>query len=115
MGERLNGIQEVDGSTPFSSTFLAEGNEMVRLDAMIPPRYVFSLVVLVLCGNLALASGCATRQRYPTTAETEESIERPARSLDEEETLADRIGQVGVVILVVGITVGLILIPILLF
>jgi hypothetical protein len=79
---------------------------------MTPSRYMLTVLALTLC--VALASGCAMRQRYPTTEESEESIERPARSLDEEEGLADRIGEVGIVILVVVVTVGIILIPLLL-
>jgi hypothetical protein len=82
---------------------------------MILSRSMLSLIALALCASLALASGCASRQRYPTTDESEESIERPAQPLSEEEGLADRIGEVGIVILVVAVTVGLILIPILLF
>ena len=54
------------------------------------------------------------RQRPPSAVEDEAGIERPAQPLSEEETLADRIGQVGVVILIVVVTVGGILVPILL-
>jgi hypothetical protein len=77
-------------------------------------RSMLSLAALALCVSLALASGCATRQPYPTSDESEETIERPARPLSEEEGLSDRIGEVGIVILVVAVTLGLILIPILL-
>src|SRR6266404_198495 len=77
LGERLNGIQEVDGSTPFSSTAFAEPRCVQHTrQPMTPSRYLLTVIALTVC--IALANGCAMRQRYPTTAEAEESIERPA-------------------------------------
>lgn len=73
-----------------------------------------AVLLLALTGALFFASGCASRQHQPTQVEDETNIERPAVPLSEEEGLADRIGEVGVVLLVVGVTIGLILIPILL-
>jgi hypothetical protein len=107
LGERLNGIQEVDGSTPFSSTLcLLEGSMGMRaLRVMV--------VCVMLCGSAPLVTGCAARQEEWHTTEEPASIERPASPLEEEKSLADRAGEVMVVILVVGITVGLILVPIL--
>jgi hypothetical protein len=78
-------------------------------------RSMLPLIALALCASLALASGCASRQPYPTSDDSDESIERPARPLSDEEGLTDRIGEVGIVILLVVVTVGLILIPFLLF
>ena len=72
------------------------------------------LGLAVVCAVLVLAAGCATHQRYPSAAEEEAGIERPAQPLGEEEGLADRIGEVGIVILVVVVTVGGILVPLLL-
>jgi hypothetical protein len=79
------------------------------------------LIVLALLGAFACGSsisGCSTRpmmtQEEQQANRERESIERPARPIDEETSLADRIGQVGVVILVVGITLAGILVPILL-
>lgn len=69
---------------------------------------------VMLCLGLFLGSGCAARQSQPATSAVAPSIERPARPLGEEETLADQIGQVGVVLLVIGVTVGGILLPVLL-
>lgn len=74
-----------------------------------------AVLLLALSGVLFLGGGCASRQREPAQIEDDTSIERPAVPLGEEEGLTDRIGQVGVVLLVVGVTIGLILIPILLF
>ena len=74
----------------------------------------FAVLLLAFAGVLFLNGGCASRQHQPTQVEDDSDIERPAGPLGEEEGLTDRIGEVGVVILVVGITLGLILIPILL-
>ena len=78
-----------------------------------PVRLAFLL--LALCGALCFGTGCASRQRQAAEIDDDRSIERPAVPLSEEEGLADRIGEVGVVLLVVGVAIGLILIPILLF
>ena len=107
LGERLNGIQEVDGSTPFSSTLCAAEEDEMR-------SWRVFLVLTALCASLLLASGCAGRQPQGTSIESPASIERPAQSLGEEESLADKIGQVGVVLLVVGAAIGGILVPLLL-
>jgi hypothetical protein len=75
----------------------------------------FAFLLLALSGALFLGGGCAARQHEPVPAEEEEtSIERPAVPLSEETSWTDRIGEVGVVLLVVGVAVGLILLPILL-
>jgi hypothetical protein len=75
-----------------------------------------AVLLLALSGGLFLGAGCASRQHQPAeVVEDDGGIERPAVPLSEEEGLTDRIGEVGVVILVVGITIGLILIPLLLF
>jgi len=74
----------------------------------------FAVLLLALSGALLLGNGCATRQHEPLSAEEETSIERPAVPLSEEAGLTDRIGEVGVVLLVVGVAIGLILLPILL-
>jgi hypothetical protein len=74
-----------------------------------------TVLLLALCGALFLGTGCASRQRQPADIDDDRSIERPAVPMSEETDLVDRIGEVGVVLLVVGVAVGLILIPILLF
>ena len=74
----------------------------------------FAILLLAFSGVLFLSGGCASRQHQPTYVEDDGGIERPAEPLSEEEGLVDRIGEVGVVLLVVGVTIGLILIPILL-
>jgi len=81
--------------------------------ANVPVR--LSVLLLAFSGVLFLGGGCASRQHQPAEVEEDAGIERPAVPLSEEEGLTDRIGEVGVVILVVGITIGLILIPLLLF
>ena len=73
-----------------------------------------AVLLLAFSGLLFVNGGCASHQPQPTHVEDDSGIERPAVPLEEEEGLTDRIGEVGVVILVVGITLGLILIPILL-
>ncbi len=74
-----------------------------------------AFILLVLSSVLFFGAGCASRQRTPAQIDDDAAgVERPARALSEEEGLADRIGQVGVVLLVVVVTVGGILIPILL-
>ena len=72
------------------------------------------LGLAVLCAVLVLATGCAAHQSYPSAIEDEAGIERPAEPLSDEQDLADRIGEVGIVILVVVVTVGGILVPLLL-
>ncbi len=66
-----------------------------------------ALVIAVLVG-----SGCATHQRSRPAEDT--GIERPAVPVSEDESLTDKIGEVGVVVLIVVLTVGVILVPILL-
>lgn len=80
--------------------------------ANVPVR--LTVLLLALSGVLFFSAGCASRQHQPAEVEEDAGIERPATPLGEEEGLTDRIGEVGVVILVIGITIGLILIPILL-
>jgi len=70
-----------------------------------------ALVLVALCTSLFL-TGCAARQ--PETIDAPVGIERPARPLSEEEGLADRIGEIGVVLLVIVVSIGGILLPILL-
>jgi hypothetical protein len=78
------------------------------------PWWRMACVLIALCGALFAGAGCASHQATPETEEESTSIERPAVPLEEEETLTDRIGQVGVVILVLAVTIGGILLPILL-
>jgi len=77
---------------------------------------VLRLVVLsiVLYSGVSLTGGCAARREQPEMIETT-TIERPAEPLEDEESFADRVGEVGIVILVVAIAVGGILVPLLLF
>jgi ABC-type Fe3+ transport system permease subunit len=77
-------------------------------------QWRMAVVLMAVCSVLVLAAGCASHQRQATTIEEETSSERPARPLSEEESLADRAGEIGVVLLVVLVTVGGILVPILL-
>jgi hypothetical protein len=73
-------------------------------------------IVLVMLSALLLgAPGCASEQRYASDDSIDESIERPAVPLEEEETLSDKIGEVGVVSLVLGVVAAGIALPFLLF
>lgn len=73
------------------------------------------LAIVMMLGCAAAGPGCAARQRETAPIERQAtSLERPAKPLSEEESLADRIGEVGIVVLVVVVTVGGILLPILL-
>lgn len=81
--------------------------------------WLVAVALLLGAGTFATAgSACSTRPSMTPQErqayEERQSIERPARGLEEETSLADRIGQVGVVILVVGITLAGIMLPILL-
>ena len=78
------------------------------------PTIRLGVLLLALTGVLFVGSGCASRQHEPVDVQEESGIERPAVPLTEEEGLTDRIGEVGVVLLVVGITIALIVIPFLL-
>ena len=73
-----------------------------------------ALGLVALCAMLFLSPGCATHQPQGSSIEEPTSIERPAVPLDEEEGFWDHAGEVGIVILVIGIAVGGILVPILL-
>ena len=71
-------------------------------------------VVVVLCGTLLFGSACASRQPEPRPFGTPQSIERPASSLEEETSAADRAGEIAVVLLVVVVTIAGIVVPIIL-
>lgn len=73
-----------------------------------------ALVLVALWGVLCMAAGCASHQHQAAEIDESTSIERPARPLSEEQSLSDRIGEVGIVLLVIAVTVGGILIPLLL-
>jgi len=89
---------------------IAAGGWRVRLGrANMPLR--FTVLLLAFSGVLFLGAGCASRQHQPAEVEEDAGIERPAVPLSEEEGLTDRIGEVGVALLVVGIAVALIVIP----
>ncbi len=79
---------------------------------MHPWQMVCALTALAAI--LVVEAGCASRQGQTTSIEEPASIERPAQPLGEEETLYDRIGEVGIVLLVVAVTVGVIVVPLLL-
>ena len=72
------------------------------------------ILLLVLTSSLSWGVGCAGRDHYGGGIEDSTSIERPAVPLSEEESLADKAGEVGVVVLMVVVAVGGILLPILL-
>ena len=74
-----------------------------------------AVVLVMLSGLLLGASGCASEQPWSGSDDTVESQERPARPLSEEESLSDKIGEVGVVLLVVGGVAAGIVLPLLLF
>jgi len=74
-----------------------------------------AIVLVLLSGILLIAPSCASEQHTSGGGGSIEGIERPARPLGEEESLADKIGEVGVVLLVVGSVAAGIVIPLLLF
>ena len=129
LGERLNGIQEVDGSTPFSSTASARSHDGrltksfrfasipnpwdEEAEVIVMPWWRLWLVMFAFVGLAISTPGCAGRQPE-RQIERPASIERPAKPISEEEGLADKSGEVMVVLLVVGLFVAGILIPILL-
>jgi hypothetical protein len=66
-------------------------------------------VMVALLGVLSLLGGCGAHQRHGTIAE-DDSFE--AQPLGDDDSLADKVGEVGVVGLVVVVIVGGILLPI---
>jgi hypothetical protein len=66
-------------------------------------------VVIALTAVLSVLGSCAAHPRYNTMPE-DDTLE--AQPLSEDESLADKAGEVGVVGLAVGIIVGGILLPI---
>jgi hypothetical protein len=73
-----------------------------------------AIVIMALSGLLLVAPGCASEQRSYGRDDNIESIERPAQPLEDEESFADKIGEVGVVLLLVGTVAAGILVPLLL-
>lgn len=71
-------------------------------------------VIVLLWGTLLFAPGCASRQPEPKPFHTPQSIERPATSLEDETSPADRAGEIAVVLLVVAVTIAGIVVPIIL-
>ncbi len=106
LGERLNGIQEVDGSTPFSSTFLAR---IAGYGARLWAIGCTACVALALLTALASVGGCASVQTH-RTVEQEDSLE--AQPLPDDDSTADKVGEMGIVGLMVTGIVGGILLPI---
>lgn len=74
-------------------------------------RSTKGLILAVLFVFLVLP-GCSTRPRYVDPYESE-SIERPARSMDEEENVAEKAGKILLVIGAVGVALALIVVPVL--
>ncbi len=106
LGERLNGIQEVDGSTPFSSTFLARvAGHGARLRAV----GCTACVALTLLAALSGVGGCASAQAHHAVQQ-EDSLE--AQPLPDDDSTADKVGEMGIVGLMVTGIVGGILLPI---
>jgi hypothetical protein len=66
-------------------------------------------VVIALLGVLSVLGSCSARQRFNTVPD-DDSLE--AQPLGDDDSLADKAGEVGVVGLAVGIIVGGILLPI---
>jgi len=69
-------------------------------------------VVVALLGALSVVGSCASHQRHSTVPD-DDSFE--AQPLDDDNSFADKAGEVGVVGLVVGVIIGGILLPIFLF
>ncbi len=73
-----------------------------------------SLVVIALLWfGVAMFAGCSGSQ-HPTSYSSPTGIERPARPIEEEESIGDKAGHVGVVLLVVGSVLAGVLVPLLL-
>ena len=66
-------------------------------------------VVVALLGVLSVLGSCAPRQPSSTMPDDDSFAAEP---LDDDDSLADKAGEVGVVGLVVGVIVGGILLPI---
>jgi hypothetical protein len=79
----------------------------------IVQRLLPMLMLMLLMGSLPACSG--RQQHAPAIYEPAGSIERPAKELSEEKTFGDRAEEVATVLIVVGITVALIVIPIIFF
>ena len=79
------------------------------------------LLILAFLGTFAAgftAVGCSTRpmmtQQEEQANRERQSIERPARGIDDEESVFEKAGKVAVILLIVGVTIAGILVPILL-
>lgn len=69
-------------------------------------------VFLAFVGMTLVETGCATQRPRERQLEQPASIERPARPIYAEDDWTDKVGEVGVVLLVLVVAVGAILIPI---
>jgi hypothetical protein len=77
-------------------------------------RLVGLFPVAFLAVTLLAGAGCASRDRDRPPIDQPASIERPAKPIDEEQGLADKIGEVGVALLVVSIVIAGIVLPLIL-
>ncbi len=116
LGERLNGIQEVDGSTPFSSTVSRRGgcspSARPRFGDDMPDiaRLLVNVAtLLLLMGFTPACSGISSSASAP--AYRPDSIERPATSLGDEDGAADKIGKALVAGRVVRVARAAIILP----
>ena len=73
-----------------------------------------AIMLGMFCGLLLVAPGCASERHAPGRGASQDSIERPARGLDEEQSFGDKLGEFGVVLLVVGSVAAGIILPLLL-
>lgn len=71
----------------------------------LAPLLLLLATVLLLLGN----AGCGGMQ--PSDPYQQESIERPARPLDEEASVFDKAGNAMVAVVVIGVTLALIGLP----
>jgi len=89
---------------------------MVRAvsEAKVMHRWHTLLVITLVWAGLSVFAGCSGGQRHPTWHSSPTGIERPAQPVEEEEDFSDKAGDLGVVLLVVGVTVAGVLVPLLL-
>jgi len=74
--------------------------------------WLLRLLRVAIVGALLGGAGCAVHRQAVPADDTATGNVRAARPLGEEDSVADRAGQVMVVLLVIVVTVGLILVPV---
>jgi len=79
--------------------------------------WVVFMLALTLSAGLTFGTGCATRRNdaFEPVRRTELADPPPMRSLEEEKSTSDKVGEAGVATVIVTFILGILALPLLLF